>query len=210
MTPWPFIVVCALATAALIEAERRGSELGKWLSKPVASAAFVGLALASGATDSVYGVTVLAALLLCLIGDLLLIPIAVGPAFLAGLGSFLLGHVAFCVAFVVAFVTWPVAALAAVVLAGPALLILRWLRPRLTGPMRIAVPAYILVITVMVALAVGAALPGQRWLIAIGAFSFFLSDISVARDRFVSATWLNRLWGLPLYYGATCMLALTV
>ncbi len=210
MTPWPFIAVCALATAGLIVAERQHSELGKWLTKPVASLAFVGLALASGATDSAYGLTVLIALILCLIGDVLLIPIAVGKAFLTGLSSFLLGHVVLCVAFLVAFASWPIAAVTAAALLAPALLVLRWLRPHLQGPMRLAVPAYILVITAMVALAVAAAIPGGRWAIAAGAVAFFLSDISVARDRFVEASWINRLWGLPLYYAATCTLAMTV
>ena len=31
---------------------------------------------------------------------------------------------------------------------------------------------------------------------------FFLSDLCVARDRFVSPGWENRAVGLPLYFGA--------
>ena len=204
------IFVCALATCALIATDRREWALGRWLTKPVASAAFVTLAIERGAVASAYGVTVLVALLLCLLGDVLLIPDRVGPSFLAGLVSFLLGHVVFGVAFVILGVSWPITLVAAAVLAVPALLILRWLSAHLSGPMRVAVPVYILAITAMVALSMGTAIPTHSWLIAVGTVCFFLSDIAVARNRFVQAHWHNRLLGLPLYYGATVMLALTV
>ncbi len=210
MTHWPIILFCTLAVAALIAADRREWPLGRWLTKPLASAAFVALALAGGALDSSYGVTVLVALLLCMLGDILLIPETVGISFLAGLVSFLLGHVAFGVAFVLLGVSWSTTAIAAAALTIPALLVLRWLGRHLEGPMRIAVPIYILVISGMVALSVGAALPARSALIGAGTICFFLSDIAVARNRFVHPHWHNRLWGLPLYYGATVMLALTV
>jgi uncharacterized membrane protein YhhN len=210
MSLLPTILFCAVATIALIAADRSESNLGRWLTKPFASAAFVAIALQGGALDSAYGVTVLVALLLCMLGDLLLIPEAVGPLFLAGLVSFLLGHLAFGVAFVVLGVSWGIVGLSALVLAVPALFILRWLRPHLEGPMRAAVPTYILVICAMVALSLGAAIPARAGLIAAGTICFFLSDIAVARNRFVQTHWHNRLWGLPLYYGATVMLALTV
>jgi len=210
MTLLPWIALCTIATIGLIAAERSESPLARWLTKPVASAAFVAVALQAGALDSTYGVTVLVALALCMLGDLLLIPTEVGKAFLAGLVSFLLGHVAFGVAFLVMGVSWPVVGLATAALAVPALAILRWLWPHLDGPMRFAVPVYILVITGMVALALGAGIPARRWLVMAGAVSFFLSDIAVARNRFVKPDWLNRLWGLPLYYGATVILAMTV
>ncbi len=210
MIPWIFILACALFTVALIVVDRREWPLGRWLTKPVASACFVGVALQTGALDSPYGITVLVALLLCALGDVLLIPEEVGASFLAGLVSFLLGHVAFGVAFVVLGVSWPMVVIAALILAVPALLVLRWLHAHLDGPMRYAVPVYITVITAMVALSIGAALPAQSVLIAAGTVCFFLSDIAVARNRFVQPHWHNRLWGLPLYYGATVMLALTV
>ena len=210
MTLLPTVLFCAAATAALIAVDRAESGLGRWLTKPLASAAFVALALQAGALDSAYGVTVLVALLLCMLGDLLLIPEAVGPLFLAGLVSFLLGHLAFGVAFIVLGVSWPVVGVSALALLVPALLVLRWLHPHLEGPMRLAVPVYITVISAMVALSLGAALPAHSALIAAGTICFFLSDIAVARNRFVAPHWHNRLWGLPLYYGATVMLALTV
>jgi len=210
MAPLPWILACALATVGLILADRRGSLAGRWATKPLASAAFVGLALACGASGSVYGLVVLVALLLCLAGDLLLIPDRTGPSFLAGLACFLLGHLAFGVAFLQLGPDWTWTGAALLVLAGPALLVLRWLWPRLRGPMRVAVPAYVVCIAAMVSLAVGAGWAERRWELPVGAVLFFVSDLSVARDRFVAPGWVNRLWGLPLYYAATSLLALSV
>ncbi len=210
MTLLPWIAICAVATGGLILADKRESVRGRWLTKPVASAAFIALALQAGALDSAYGITVIVALVLCMLGDVLLIPEDVGAAFLGGLGSFLLGHVAFGVAFLVMGVSWPIVGIAAGIVAVPALLILRWLTPHLRGPMRMAVPIYVLAIACMVALSMGAGIPARHWLIPAGTICFFLSDIAVARNRFVKQEWMNRLWGLPLYYGATVMLAMTV
>src|SRR5690606_15836297 len=89
----------------------------------------------------------------------------------------------------------------------PAVLVYRWLKPHLEGPMRVAVPIYIVVICGMVALAVGTHVHRSGWMLLAGAFAFFVSDISVARDRFVSPGFDNRAWGLPLYYGAQLLLA---
>jgi uncharacterized membrane protein YhhN len=76
--------------------------------------------------------------------------------------------------------------------------------------MRVPVHAYIAVITVMLALAVGTAAAGSPTLILVGALAFYLSDLSVANDRFVRPGFLNRLWGLPLYYAAQLCLAASV
>ena len=40
------------------------------------------------------------------------------------------------------------------------------------------------------------------------AVAFYLSDVSVARDRFVAPGFGNRIWGLPLYYAAQLLFAL--
>ena len=41
----------------------------------------------------------------------------------------------------------------------------------------------------------------------LGAVLFYLSDIMVARDRFVAPGFANRLVGLPLYFGGQLLLA---
>jgi uncharacterized membrane protein YhhN len=81
----------------------------------------------------------------------------------------------------------------------------RWLLGKVEGGLRGPVVAYIAVITVMVA----ASIATKKPLVAAGAFAFYLSDLSVARDRFVSPGFVNRLWGLPLYYGAQILMAYT-
>jgi uncharacterized membrane protein YhhN len=49
------------------------------------------------------------------------------------------------------------------------------------------------------------------WLIASGATLFYLSDFTVARDRFVpGAGFANRAIGLALYYAAQFLLAFSV
>ena len=209
MAGW-WILLCALATAGLVWADARASAAGRWASKPLASLAFVGLAWQQGAWESAYGQAILGALLLCLVGDLLLIPDRTGPAFVAGLLAFLFGHIAFAAAALLRGPA-PVAAIGALALiCGPVLLALRWLRPHLRGPLRLAVPVYGAAIGAMVGLSWAAGLACGSWLLPVGASAFLLSDLSVARDRFVAPSWRNRLWGLPLYYGAQVLLALSV
>jgi uncharacterized membrane protein YhhN len=200
----------AAAVAGLLVAERRGSRPGVWVAKPLASAGFVALALVSGATDTSYGRWVLAALALGWLGDVLLIPKGAKRSFAAGLASFLLGHLAFVVAFWLrgAQPLWLAGgALAAAALAVP---VLRWLRPHVPAALRVPVHAYVAVISAMVAAAAGAfGATGDAQLLA-GALGFFASDLAVARERFVAKSFTNKLWGLPLYYAAQLLLAGTV
>jgi uncharacterized membrane protein YhhN len=207
MLPWILLTLAALA--GLLVAEARGDRRLAAVCKPLASTGFVGTAVAAGALATPYGRAVLVALVLSWIGDVLLLSKRSG-AFLGGLGSFLLGHVAFGVAFVLRGTEplWALAALA--VLLVPAIVVDRWLRPHVPADMKIPVRAYIVVITGMLALAVGTFGAGATPLILGGALAFYLSDLSVARDRFVEEAFVNRLWGLPLYYGAQLLLAATV
>jgi uncharacterized membrane protein YhhN len=46
--------------------------------------------------------------------------------------------------------------------------------------------------------------------IGAGAVAFYLSDLAVARERFVVSSRWNPTWGLPLYYGGQLLLASTV
>jgi hypothetical protein len=58
----------------------------------------------------------------------------------------------------------------------------------------------------MVVTAFGTFGAGGNAAIVAGAFAFYLSDLSVARQRFVVQSLVNRLWGLPLYYVAQLIL----
>ena len=61
----------------------------------------------------------------------------------------------------------------------------------------------------MATLACGVTAAGGPWQVAVGALAFTASDVAVARDRFVKREFLNRAWGLPLYYGAQLLIAAT-
>lgn len=202
------LAVGTLAGMALVLlAERSKQRRGVWIVKPLASAGFICLALASGALNSGYGAAVLVGLVLCLGGDVLLIP-RTPTTFRLGLGSFLLGHVAYIVAFALLGpgTRWLVA-LAPLALV--AVVVFLWLRPNL-GRMKLPVLAYVVVITLMVALAVGTMDAPGGGLRTLGAVAFYLSDLGVARDRFVREGFANRLFGLPLYYLGQVLLALSV
>jgi uncharacterized membrane protein YhhN len=206
-TPAGTLLIAALAVAATLACEARAPRL-EWVFKPLASACFIALALQSGAPDSAYGQVLLVGLLLCLGGDVLLIPTG-NASFRAGLGSFLLGHVAY----VFAFLQLPRNDLAMLVGAVPAAalayLSLRWLRPHVPPAMRLPVNAYIVVICTMLVVAAGSlgTQPGP-WIL-LGAWGFALSDLSVARHQFVCREMRNRAWGLPLYFASQLLLAAT-
>jgi uncharacterized membrane protein YhhN len=201
--------LCALAVGALLASERSDSRPGIWLAKPAAAACFLWAALAWGALDSPYGRWILGGLALSACGDVLLIPRSSG-AFRAGIAAFLLGHVAYAVAFASSPWEPPVLALAASGVALAAWRIQRWLLPHVPGDFRLPVIAYLAVISTMVALAVAVSAAGGPLLVAIGAIAFAASDISVARHRFVAEDFANSAWGLPLYFASQLALASTV
>ena len=39
--------------------------------------------------------------------------------------------------------------------------------------------------------------------------AFFVSDLAVAREQFVSEGFVNKTWGLPLYYAAQLLFAVS-
>jgi uncharacterized membrane protein YhhN len=202
-------ILCAVAVAGLLVAEYRRSRAGLWLAKPIASLAFIWAGLAAGALDSGYGQLVLLGLVLCLVGDVLLIPLERPAVFRAGVFAFLAGHVAYSAA----FLTRPLDPLGLV--AGTVLLavvvgaVLRWVGPTLPAGMVWPVRVYMVVIGEMSALACGVTAAGGPWAVAVGALAFTASDVSVARDRFVRHEFVNRAWGLPLYYAAQLAIATT-
>jgi uncharacterized membrane protein YhhN len=202
-----FAFVCAAGVMIFLVAEKRKSLIGRWVGKPIASVGFVAAARSHGALASAWGRWVLAALVFSLVGDVLLIP---ASTLLFGLGAFLVGHLLFAAAFVVRGVSFPVAAAAAVVAAGVAVPVARWLLPHVKGGMRGPVIAYMTAISAMVSLAAGSYALHPSPLVLGGALAFYLSDLSVARDRFVQPGFVNRLWGIPLYYAAQLLFAWSV
>jgi len=202
-------ILCAVAVAGLLAAEYRRSRAGLWLAKPIASLAFIWAGLAAGALDSSYGQLVLLGLVLCLVGDVLLIPLERPAVFRAGVFAFLAGHVAYSAAFLTRPLDPLGLAAGAVLLAVVVGAVLRWVGPTLPAGMAWPVRVYMVVIGLMSALACGVTAAGGPWAVAVGALAFTASDVSVARDRFVRHEFVNRAWGLPLYYAAQLLIAST-
>ena len=208
------LTAAIILLVALLYFEKRDSTRGRLLTKPFLSALFVAVVLTGSKPDPVYAYPVLAGLVFCLAGDVFLIFASSKNLFLAGLVSFLIGHILYAGAFFVSsqpgMLTW-VAGACCVALSG---VIFAWLRPHL-GRHVCPVLAYILVITVMV---IGAAslLENEsrdfsgRILVFSGALLFYISDIYVARQQFVVSRYINRLVGLPLYYLAQFMIAFSI
>ncbi len=205
----PYILLTAIATLLLVTAEWYGYVPGRWLAKPVASLGFILTALAAGATSSSYGIAILVALVFCLVGDLLLMPSS-RRTFVLGLGSFLAGHIVFAAAFSTRGLDRFSMLCGLAVLVLLAIVVMRWLSPHITGSMRIAVAAYILAIVAMASAACGTFGASPEWRILAGAAAFLISDLAVARERFVEHSRMNRVAGLPLYYAAQLLLASSV
>lgn len=183
-----------------------------WIWKPLASTAFVAFALSQGALTTLYGRWILAGLVLSWMGDILLIPDN-KKAFLWGLVSFLLAHIAYGLGFFSRGIDLLWALVSFLVLLILLTIVGRWLLPhvgRREPGMRLPVLAYMVAVSAMVALASGAAGASGDPRILLGGCIFYLSDISVARDKFVAPGWVNKIWGLPLYYAAQLILAWTV
>jgi uncharacterized membrane protein YhhN len=213
------VVFTLVALVALLIAEYLGSRPGVWIAKPLASTGFLAVAIGAGALDgwapdgwagSRYGQLVFLGLVLSWWGDVFLIPEGRPRIFQAGIASFLLGHVAYVVAFASLGVDPTAAAIATGVAIVPVVVVVRWLRPHLPADMVVPVYAYVAVITCMIVCAVSAFAAVGRPMILLGAAMFYVSDLAVARDRFVSPGFENGAWGLPLYYGGQLVLASTI
>ena len=223
MTAPALIAACALCLAVVLFWERRelaalaaedeaqAAAARRWIHvfKPLASLAFLALALTGGALGTVPGAAIFAGLFFSFLGDVFLMSRA-KRWFTLGLFAFLLGHVAYVVAFALHGMALAWAGVALAALLPVAALVLRWLLGRADASLKGPVIAYVVVISAMVATAAGALGLGAPPLVLAGAIAFYLSDLTVARDRFVTRGFENRIVGLPLYYTGQVLLALSV
>jgi len=204
------IVVCVAAVTGSLLARNRGHERLAGVLKLVAASSYVALALENGALGSVYGQLILTALLLSWLGDTFLTGSG-SRAFLAGLAAFLLAHLVFGLAFWTRGVAAGTGLSSGAAMAAFGLLILRWLgRAGISPRMRRPVVAYVVAIGLMVALGLGTAALQLSIPIMAGVLLFALSDVFVARDRFVKAGAINARLGLPIYFAAQLLLASSV
>ncbi len=207
-----FLLAPLLLTVLLLS-ENRGWTPYTITFKFLLSSLLILVSLIQMAPDLRYTSAVIAGLALCLVGDVCL-AIPGQTAFRIGLVAFLLGHVGYIVAFVMTAhpgrAMW-VTALAAVPVST---FVYARLLPYLDR-MRRPVMGYVVVITLMVITA--GALFGTphlayagRLLVLNGALAFYISDLFVARQRFVHPSFYNRLIGLPLYYLGQFQIAYSV
>lgn len=201
------LAITAMATALLTSGIYFGWPGGTWL-KMAASTGFLAAALAAGGLLTAYGRAILVGLVCSWWGDLFL-SLSGATSFMMGLIAFLLAHIAYSVAFLLHGVrpAWIATGLAFAVAAGVP--ITAWLHPHL-GTMQYPVYAYIGAISLMVSLAVGTQGKAANPYLILGALLFYVSDIFVARQRFVESGMENALIGLPVYFLAQMLIARSI
>lgn len=176
----------AFAGVALLDwyaVARENHRVETW-AKPGSLIALATAAAAMDAGDSAQGRWLLVALVFGLLGDVFLLGKSTAR-FQAGLGAFLIGHLAYVCCFLALGLDRPTWAAAGIAVAAAALVAARQVLPstqRSAGPTLSApVAVYMLVIGAMVVLAWATG----DLLVAIGASVFVASDTVLAINRFV-------------------------
>jgi len=204
------IAAAALLLILLLYHTKRDNQKSALLTKAVLSSLFVISALIQPHLISGYYNFLLAGLIFCLLGDIFLALHQKGM-FLAGLTVFLTGHLLYAFGFFRVTEIGQLTGIGFLVIAAAGGLVYFRLRTYL-GRMKVPVIFYMIVISVMLtgAWAVlwdcGLTRSG-RIMIFSGASLFYLSDLFVARNRFVKKEFSNRLIGLPMYYTGQFLLA---
>jgi uncharacterized membrane protein YhhN len=207
------IILGILLLAGVLYYEKRKDRVPLATIKSALSLLFVVTAALQPHPVPAYYHYLLIGLILCLVGDVCL-ALPQKKAFMVGLIAFLIGHVFYIFGFssLLPISNWISPGL--FIIAGVSALVFFWLRPHLRS-MLVPVLIYIVVITLMAfgAWAVFSKSSFEvsgRALILAGALCFYVSDVFVARHRFVKEEYRNRLLGLPLYYTGQFMLAFSV
>lgn len=194
------------AMLVLILADVRGLKRLRGLAKTLASTGFLWAALEQGALGTPFGQSMLVAFTLSWLGDVALLGTS-NRSFLSGLALFLLGHLGFAVSFLMRGISPWGLGLGLVLVAPVTLWTHRWLDPHVKGRMRRPVQAYLGVISSMVALSLATVIGRGDARLVVAAVLFLLSDLFVAREKFVEKSKVNTAVGLPLYYVAQLVFA---
>lgn len=207
------IILGIILLFGLLYYEKKKNRIPHLITKTTLSLLFVTTALLQPHSVPAYYHYLLIGLIFCLMGDVCL-ALPQKKAFMGGLVAFLVGHLLYILSFssLIPISYWISSGL--LIIVGISALIFFWLRPHLKS-MLIPVLLYMLVITLM---ASGAwAVFGKssfqisgRALILTGSLCFYLSDLFVAKHRFIKEEYRNRLLGLPLYYTGQFMLAFSI
>lgn len=204
------VTLCMAALVVLLVAERANWRWIRAMAKMVASSAFVWASLTWGAEATLFGQLLLLGLILSWLGDALLLPSGSTYWFLSGLVAFLLAHLVYAFAFTQIALDPVALAVSAGLVGVVAWGVLRWLRPHLSSSFRWPVVAYVAAICLMLMMGLAVVGSGGPAVIGMGALGFALSDVSVARNRFVSEGFINSAWGLPAYFISQLVLAYSI
>jgi len=147
--------VCYGGLLMALVGEYRSSTAVSIAGKFFAATAYIAAALSLGAMWTSYGRIMLLGMGLCWLGDLFLVSRQSRMLFLAGLVSFLVGHVAYTVAFAVRGVDVAVVAISLGLMAVFAWRAVAWLYPHINQRMRVPVWLYLAAISVMMVMAAG-------------------------------------------------------
>jgi alkenylglycerophosphocholine hydrolase len=192
---WILATVAAIAMVVDWWAVHNRRQPVENVAKPMVMIGLIGIALAADFEPASTRPWIIVALVLGLAGDVCLLPQV--DKFIAGLGAFLLGHSAYLVAFsIVSSPSW----LLLIGLVGAAALIAAFgvdIISAVRGSAMVwPVTAYIAVTVTIIM--VGAAT--GRWLVAMGALVFALSDGLLGSDRFVRPAPERRVLVHVLYH----------
>ena len=208
------IIVLAVALlCGLLLHEKKEGLGGRVFIKAPLSCLFILAAVMQPHPVPVYYHLLLPGLVFCLGGDVFL-ALPQKRMFLFGLIFFLIGHVFYMFAFFRILDMSQMAWMGSAVFLLVSLRIFFWLAPNLEK-MKVPVMIYMAVITLMImgawSLLCDVQLPRTaRIQIFSGALLFYVSDLFVARNRFLKKEFFNRLAGLPLYYAGQFLLAFSV
>jgi alkenylglycerophosphocholine/alkenylglycerophosphoethanolamine hydrolase len=196
------LIVATFSAAADWWAVHRRDDRLESIAKPVVMLALIGAAVTVDPVSNAMRWWFVAALVLCLIGDVALLPRL--DAFVVGLGSFLLAHVAYVIGMLPYVDSWPLALVAVVIVAADLIVVGRPVLEGTPAPLRIPVAVYFGAISALliVAYATGS------YALAAGALLFLASDSLLAWGRFVEPAPGGRLAVHVTYHLAQAVLVI--
>ncbi len=196
----------ALAVADWV-AVHTGNRRAEWVLKPATMVPLIGAALALDPGDATIRWWFVAGLVFSLAGDVFLM-LPNDRLFVFGLGSFLLGHLAYIGGLVNGELDGAALGIGAVIVAASSAVIGRRVvrgaadRPGLAGP----VALYIGVISVMVVLAAGSTVVAAT----VGAALFYVSDANIGWTRFVADYPRSRVVIMTTYHLGQILLVVSL
>lgn len=206
---WILLSVILLLTlfsvVSLLFARELHIKLQSKLLAMTASTGFVMIALIGIYLNrSSYSILVLIGLFFCWLGDFW-----GSNRYIFSVIAFLIAHLFFTAGFWIRGIQIKKSLLFLTVFAPVSGIIYKWLYPYLPEEHIVLVLIYIITITVMVISSAAAFHGPGRTFILVGAILFYISDIFVARWKYVSPSHVNAFFCYPLYYIACVSLALS-